>query len=328
MRIIKAVRGALVLATAATALFALAGGASAAAWPDRPIHVIVPFPAGSAADTVARLIGSKLSEKLGQPLIVDNRDGASGAIGTAKLASSEPDGYTIGITTTTTVVTVPLLDKNVGYKVPDDFTPIAMIGYSPFVMVVHPSVPAKTIADYVALAKAKPDTLSYSSEGEASLARLGAELFATMAGIKLNQIPYKSSTQAVIDLLAGRIDSQFGILTTTKRYLQNGQLRALGVTTQRRIPELPDVPTIAESGLPGYEVTLWIAVIAPAKLPQNIVDTLSTDINQALAQDDIRQALSNQAIFANPQTPAELNATIKKDLDKWGALAGKTDLAQ
>ncbi|HEX3501991.1 MAG TPA: tripartite tricarboxylate transporter substrate binding protein [Xanthobacteraceae bacterium] len=316
------------LATAATALFALAGGASAAAWPDRPIHVIVPFPAGSAADTVARLIGSKLSEKLGQPVIVDNRDGASGAIGTAKLASSEPDGYTIGITTTTTVVTVPLLDKNVGYKVPDDFTPIAMIGYSPFVMVVHPSVPAKTIADYVALAKAKPDTLSYSSEGEASLARLGAELFATMAGIKLNQIPYKSSTQAVIDLLAGRIDSQFGILTTTKRYLQNGQLRALGVTTQRRIPELPDVPTIAESGLPGYEVTLWIAVIAPAKLPQNIVDTLSTDINQALAQDDIRQALSNQAIFANPQTPAELNATIKKDLDKWGALAGKTDLAQ
>jgi tripartite-type tricarboxylate transporter receptor subunit TctC len=328
MRIIKAVQGALVLATAATALFALAGGASAAAWPDRPIHVIVPFPAGSAADTVARLIGSKLSEKLGQPVIVDNRDGASGAIGTAKLASSEPDGYTIGITTTTTVVTVPLLDKNVGYKVPDDFTPIAMIGYSPFVMVVHPSVPAKTIADYVALAKAKPDTLSYSSEGEASLARLGAELFATMAGIKLNQIPYKSSTQAVIDLLAGRIDSQFGILTTTKRYLQNGQLRALGVTTQRRIPELPDVPTIAESGLPGYEVTLWIAVIAPAKLPQNIVDTLSTDINQALAQDDIRQALSNQAIFANPQTPAELNATIKKDLDKWGALAGKTDLAQ
>jgi tripartite-type tricarboxylate transporter receptor subunit TctC len=328
MRIIKAIQGALVLATAATALFALAGGASAAAWPDRPIHVIVPFPAGSAADTVARLIGSKLSEKLGQPVIVDNRDGASGAIGTAKLASSEPDGYTIGITTTTTVVTVPLLDKNVGYKVPDDFTPIAMIGYSPFVMVVHPSVPAKTIADYVALAKAKPDTLSYSSEGEASLARLGAELFATMAGIKLNQIPYKSSTQAVIDLLAGRIDSQFGILTTTKRYLQNGQLRALGVTTQRRIPELPDVPTIAESGLPGYEVTLWIAVIAPAKLPQNIVDTLSTDINQALAQDDIRQALSNQAIFANPQTPAELNATIKKDLDKWGALAGKTDLAQ
>jgi tripartite-type tricarboxylate transporter receptor subunit TctC len=328
MRIINAVQKALVLATAATALFALTSGTSAAAWPDRPIHVIVPFPAGSAADTVARLIGSKLSEKLGQPVVVDNRDGASGAIGTAKLASSEPDGYTIGVATTTTAVTVPLLNKNVGYSVPDDFTPVAMIGYSPFVLVVHPSVPAKTIAEYVALAKAKPGTLSYSSEGEASLARLGAELFASMAGIKLNQIPYKSSTQAVIDLLAGRIDSQFGILTTTKRYLQNGQLRALGVTTQRRIPELPDVPTIAESGVPGYEATLWIAVIAPAKLPKDIVDTLSTDINQALAQDDIKQALANQAIFADPQTPAELNATIKRDMDKWGALAGKTDLAQ
>jgi tripartite-type tricarboxylate transporter receptor subunit TctC len=327
MRTIVAVRGALVLAAAA-ALLAPASGAHAGSWPDRPVHVIVPFPAGSAADSVARLIGSKLSEKLGQPVIVDNRDGASGAIGSAKLAGSDPDGYTIGIATTTTAVTVPLLNKSVGYSAPDDFTPIAMIGYSPFVLVVYPSVPAKTIADYVALAKAKPGALSYSSDGEASLARLGAELFATMAGIKLNQIPYKSSTQAVIDLLAGRIDSQFGILTTTKRYLQNGQLRALGVTTKQRIPELPDVPTIAESGLPGYEVTLWIAVIAPAKLPQNIVDTLSTDINQALAQDDIKQALSNQAIFAEPQAPAELRATIKKDIDKWGALAGKTDLVQ
>jgi tripartite-type tricarboxylate transporter receptor subunit TctC len=260
-------------------------------------------------------------------VVVDNRDGASGAIGTAKLAESDPDGYTIGIATTTTLVTVPLLNKGVGYA-PTDVTPIAMIGYSPFVMVVNPTVPARTIEEYVALAKAKPGTLSYSSEGEASLARLGAELFATMAGIKLNQIPYKSSTQGVIDLLAGRIDSQFGILTTTKRYLQNGQLRALGVTTAQRVPELPDVPTIAESGVPGFEVTLWVAVIGPPKLPQNIIDTLSTDINQALAQDDIKQALSNQAIHADPQSPAQFRATIDKDLKKWGGLADKANLVQ
>lgn len=323
-----AARAILVLAASvATVLLAFSGGANAAAWPDHPIHFIVPFPAGSAADTVARMIGSKLSEKLGQPVVVDNRDGASGAIGTAKLADSDPDGYTIGIATTTTLVTVPLLNRAAGYA-PAGLTPIAMIGYSPFVLVVNPAVPAKTIEDYVALAKAKPGTLSYSSEGEASLARLGAELFATMAGIKLNQIPYKSSTQGVIDLLAGRIDSQFGILTTTKRYLQDGRLRALGVTTAQRIPELPDVPTIAESGVPGYEVTLWIAVIGPPGLPQNIVDTLSTDINQALAEDNIKQALSNQALYADPQTPAQFRATIDKDLKKWGGLADKANLVQ
>jgi tripartite-type tricarboxylate transporter receptor subunit TctC len=312
----------------AAVLLSLASNAKADQWPDRPVHIIVPFPAGSAADTIARLIGSKLSEKLGQPFVVDNRDGASGSIGTARLANSDPDGYTIGIATTTTLVTVPVLNKNVGYNALDDFTPIAMIGYSPFMLVVYPSVPARTIGEYIALAKAKPGTLSYSSEGEASLARLGAELFASMAGVKLNQIPYKSSTQAVIDLLAGRIDSQFGILTTTKRYIQNGQLRALGVTTPQRIADLPDVPTIAESGLPGYEVTLWVAMIAPAKTPQSIVDTLSADINQALAQDDVKQALANQAIFVDPHTPAELHATIEKDIKKWTDLAGKADLVQ
>jgi tripartite-type tricarboxylate transporter receptor subunit TctC len=302
--------------------------AKAGPWPDRPIHVIVPLPAGSAADTVARLISSKLSDRLGQPFIVENRDGASGAIGTAKLADSDADGYTIGMATTTTLVTVPVLNKGVAYKTPDDFTPIAMVGYSPFMLVVYPSVPAQNVQDYIALAKAKPGKLSYSSEGEASLARLGAELFATTAGIKLNEIPYKSSTQAVIDLLAGRIDSQFGILTTTKRYIQNGQLRALGVTTSRRVADLLDVPTIAESGVPGFEVTLWMAVIAPAKMPQNIVDTLSADINQALAQDDVKQALANQAIFVDLKTPADLHATIEKDLKKWTDLAGKADLIQ
>lgn len=302
--------------------------AKAGPWPDRPIHVIVPFPAGSAADTVARLVSSKLSDRLGQSFIVENRDGASGAIGTAKLADSDADGYTIGMATTTTLVTVPVLNKGVAYKTPDDFTPIAMVGYSPFMLVVYPSVPAQNVQDYIALAKAKPGKLSYSSEGEASLARLGAELFATRAGIKLSEIPYKSSTQAVIDLLAGRIDSQFGILTTTKRYIQDGQLRALGVTTSRRIADLPHVPTIAESGMPDFEVTLWMAVIAPANMRQNVVDTLSADINEALARDDIKQALANQAIFVDPKTPAKLHATIEKDLKKWTDLAGKADLIQ
>src|ERR1700722_2447679 len=323
------------LRVASVLVLAIAGGsfapvtnAKADQWPSRPVHLIVPFPAGSAADTVSRLIGSKLSERLGKPVVVDNHDGASGSIGTAKLANSDADGYTIGIATTTTLVTVPVLNKSVGYNALDDFTPIAMVGYSPFMLVVHPSVSAKTIAEYIALAKAKPGTLSYSSEGEASLARLGAELFAKAAKIKLNQIPYKSSTQAVVDLLAGRIDSQFGILTTTKRYINNGQLRALGVTTLQRIADLPDVPTIAESGLPGFEVTLWMAIIAPAKLSPNIVDTLSRDINQILARDEIKRDLANQAIFVDPHSPPELHASIERDIKKWTDLAGKAELAQ
>jgi tripartite-type tricarboxylate transporter receptor subunit TctC len=178
------------------------------------------------------------------------------------------------------------------------------------------------------LAKSKPGALSYSSDGEASLARLGAELFAAGAGIKLNQIPYKSSTQAVVDLLAGRIDSQFGLLPTTRNYIKNGQLRALGVTTSQRLPDLPDVPTIAETGLPGFEVTLWIALIGPPRLPQDIVNKLSSDITQAAAQSDVRQALANQAIVADPQPAAGLRSAIDKDRVKWGPLAGKAGLVQ
>jgi tripartite-type tricarboxylate transporter receptor subunit TctC len=304
------------------------GSAKSEAWPSRPIHVIVPFPAGSAADTVARLIGSKLSDKLGQPVVVDNRDGASGEIGTAKLANSEADGYTIGIATTTTLVTAPVLNKSISYNPERDLVPIAMIGYSPFVLVVYPSVPAKSIQEYIALAKAKPGSLTYSSDGDASLARLGAELFAATAGIKLNQIPYKSSTQAVIDLLAGRIDSQFGLLTTTKRYIQSGQLRALGATTAERIDGLPDVPTIAESGLPGYEVSLWFAMVAPTGIPQDIVERLNMEINAAVSQDDTKRALSNQSIFADPRTPVQAQSIIQRDLKKWTDLAHKADLVR
>jgi tripartite-type tricarboxylate transporter receptor subunit TctC len=312
----------------AASLIAAMGSARSEAWPSRPIHVIVPFPAGSAADTVARLIGSKLSDKLGQPVVVDNRDGASGEIGTAKLANSEADGYTIGIATTTTLVTAPVLNKSISYNPERDLVPIAMIGYSPFVLVVYPSVPAKSIQEYIALAKAKPGSLTYSSDGDASLARLGAELFAATAGIKLNQIPYKSSTQAVIDLLAGRIDSQFGLLTTTKRYIQSGQLRALGATTAERIDGLPDVPTIAESGLPGYEVSLWFAMVAPTGIPQDIVERLNMEINAAVSQDDTKRALSNQSIFADPRTPVQAQSIIQRDLKKWTDLAHKADLVR
>jgi tripartite-type tricarboxylate transporter receptor subunit TctC len=295
-------------------------------WPDRPIHIIVPLPAGSAADTVARLIGTNLSAKLGQPVIVIDRGGASGEIGTALVAKADPDGYTFGIATTTTLVTAPILSQQLRYDSLRDFVPVAMIGYSPYVLVVYPGVPAKTINDYIALAKSKPGQVSYSSVGDASLAHLGGELFASMAYVKLNQIPYKTSTQAVLDLLAGRIDSQFGILTTTHQYIRNGKLNALGITTLKRVPEFPDIPTISESGLPGYEASLWLGLIAPAKTPPAIVARLNAEINQMLSKPEVRKILFNQAIIADPQSPAEMYTKIEADLKKWKDLATKIGL--
>ena len=295
-------------------------------WPDRPIHIIVPLPAGSAADVVARLIGSILSAKLDQPVIINNEAGASGELATTQLARSDPDGYTLGIATTTTLVTAPILNPHIRYDAVNDFAPVAMVGYSPYVLVVNPAVPARSVKDYIALAKARAGSLSYSSVGEASLAHLAGALFANMAGIKLNEIPYKSSTQAVIDLLAGRIDSQFGILTTTHQYIKDGKLNALGVTTLSRVPEFPNIPTISESGLPGFEASLWIAIIAPAKTPAEIVARLNSEINGALSQQDTRTGLFNQAIIADPRSPSQLHDRIEADLRKWKELATKAGL--
>lgn len=294
------------------------------AWPSKPIHIIVPLPAGSAADVVARLIGKGLAAKLNATVVVDNREGASGVIGTSAIAQATADGYTLGIATTTTLITAPILNKKTPYNAEKDFTPIAMVGYSPYVLVTNPSVPAKSISEFIALAKSRPGQLTYSSEGEASLSKLAVELLSRQAGITLNEIPYKSSTQAVVDLISGQIDSQFGILTTTYQFIRDHKLNALGVTTLKRIPEYPKIPTIAESGFPGYEVSLWIAVIAPANLPENITNKLNQTVNAILADSHNNKILSNQAIFANPLSPPELGAKIAAETKKWKSLAPQT----
>jgi tripartite-type tricarboxylate transporter receptor subunit TctC len=288
--------------------------------------MIVPLPAGSAADVVARLVASGLSERLGQTVVVDNREGGSGVIGTSLLSHAKGDGYTIGMATTTTLATAPILNPNLNYNPRTDILPVSMIGYSPYVLVTNPSVPAKTVADFIALAKSKPGVITYSSEGDASLARLGAELFAGMSSIKLNQVPYKSSTQAIVDLIAGRIDSQFGILTTTYQYIREGKLNALGVTTLKRVPELPNVPTIAESGLPGYDASLWLAVVVPAKTPKDIVDRLNKEINELVNDPKTRNVLNAQAISVNLMSPPELKTLVDGDFEKWTTLAKKAGL--
>ncbi len=297
-----------------------------AKWPDRPIRFIVPLPAGAAADVMARLIGQKLTEKLGQPVIVENRAGASGTIGTDVVAKAAPDGYTLGMATSTTHVTAGILNRKLPYDPVKDFAPVALVGISPYVLTVHPSVPANSVAELIALAKAKPATLSYSSVGEASLAHLAIQLFSSMAGVELNHIPYKSSTQAVIDLNEGRIDLQFGILTTTHQFIRDGKLRALAVTTEKRVEDLPEIPTMAEAGLPGYEATLWFAVMVPAATPADIVARLNRDINAALAEPDVKKTLASQFIYTKQSAPAEIRETIRADVEKWRALAAKAGL--
>src|SRR5665213_3528799 len=299
----------------------------AANWPDHPLRLVVPLPAGSAVDVIARLIGQRLSVRLGQPVVVENRAGASGTIGAEVVAKAPPDGYTLGMATSTTHMTAPVLNAKLPYDPIKDFAPVAIVGVSPYVLVVNPKVPARTVAELIALAKAKPKTLSYSSVGNASQAHLAGELFASMAGVELNHIPYKTSTHAVIDLNEGRIDMQFGILGTSLALIREGKPRALAVTTAKRIEELPDVPTMIEAGLPGYEVSLLFAVVMPAGTPKPIVERLNHEIVEYVTGSEVRRVLAAQAIHVVSSTPDQLRERIAKEIELWRGIARKAGLA-
>ncbi len=290
-------------------------------WPSKPIHMIVPLPAGSAVDLVGRLVAQKLAARLGQTIIVDDRPGASGAIGTEALVRAAPDGYTLGMATSTTLATAPVLNPHLPYDPTKDITPVALVGVSPYVLVAYPGVPAKSLAELIALAKAKPGSLSYSSVGEASLAHLGGLLLSSMAGIQLTHIPYKSSTHAVIDLVEGRIDLQLGILPTTLQLIHTGKLRALAVTTEQRLADLPDVPTFDESGLKGFDVSLWFAVIAPKGISPAIVARLNREIAAIIAEPDVKSAWAVQGIFPQGSTAEAMGERIARDVAKWRGVA-------
>ena len=295
-------------------------------WPDRPLRMIVPLPAGSAVDVIARLISQRLSVRLGQPVIVENRAGASGVIGTDMVAKAAPDGLTLGMATSTTHMTAPVLNAKLPYDPVKDFAPVAVVGVSPYVVVVNPKVPASTVAELIALAKAKPRTLSYSSVGNASQAHLAGELFAAMAGVELNHIPYKTSTHAVVDLTEGRIDMQFGILGSSLALIREGKLTALAVTTERRLEELPEVPTMIEAGLPDYDVSLLFAVVAPAATPKSIVTRLNREIGDIVGASDVKRVLASQAIQAMSSTPEQLHERIAKEIELWRGIAKKANM--
>ncbi len=313
MTMVGRITTAVVLALAASSAQAQANDAR---WPERPIRLIVPFTPGSSSDTVARLVAQKLGERLRQQLVVENRVGAGGSLGTEQIARADADGYTLGLANTSTHAVAASL-ATLAYDPVKDFAPVAMLGSSPFVLAMYPGVPAQTIAELIALAKAKPRALNYASAGPATLAHLSGALFAKMARIELTHVPYRGTAQSTLDLLEGRVEMQFGTIPPTLTHIRAGKLRALAVTGAARNPTLPDVPTIAESGLPGYECSLWQAIVAPAATPAAIVARLNREITAILDDGDLRAAFAKQGVDAEPGTPDALGARIRDDVKKW-----------
>jgi tripartite-type tricarboxylate transporter receptor subunit TctC len=285
-------------------------------WPERPIRFIVPFTAGSSSDTVARLVAQKLGERLGQQLVVENRVGGGGSLGTAEVARAEADGHTLGLANTSTHAVAASLVA-IAYDPVKDFAPVSMLGSSPFVLALYPGVPAQTVQDLIALAKAKPRMLNYASAGPATLAHLSGALFEKLAKIELTHVPYRGTAQSTLDLLEGRVEMQFGTIPPTLTHIRAGKLRALAVTGAERNPALPDVPTIAESGLPGYECSLWQAIVAPAATSAAIVTRLNREVTTVLNDPEVRAAFAKHGVEPEPGSPEALGARIRDDVQKW-----------
>jgi tripartite-type tricarboxylate transporter receptor subunit TctC len=316
-------RIAMILMALAVASPALAQSDS---YPDKPVRIVVPFPAGSATDIVSRLMAQKFSLKLGQQFIVENRPGASGNLGADIVAKSPPDGYTLGLITASTHGVTPALGTKLPYDSIADFKPVSMIGAASYVLVLYPGIPVKSIAELVALAKTKPGQLNYGSAGLASLAHLAAALFASNTGIELTHVPYKSSAQSAIDIMTGRLDMQFATVGPTLESIRDGKLRALATTGRKRVSSLPEVPTMMEAGVRDYDVTLWIAYVTPAGVPDAITAKLNRAMGEILKEPDIVDSLQKQGFEPESSTPEAVTARIKSETAKWRDLVKKTGI--
>jgi tripartite-type tricarboxylate transporter receptor subunit TctC len=321
LRFASIVLGAALLATSAAVV-----RASDPQWPQRPIRLIVPFPAGASTDIIARILAQKMGQQLGQQIVIENRAGASGNIGADAIAKSAPDGYTIGIATASTHAVAASLSANLPYDPIKDFAPVAMLGSQPYVLVLHPALPARNLAELIALAKAKPGTLNYGSAGVASLAHLATALFASMAGIEIIHVPYKSSAQSMTDMITGRLDMQFATIAPSLPNIRSWQLRALATSGKIRVAVLPEVPTVAEAGIAGYEAALWVAVVAPAATPTTIVARLNRTVNDILNSADGTEALMAQGMTAEAGAPEAVAQRIRDDIAKWRDVAAKAGI--
>jgi tripartite-type tricarboxylate transporter receptor subunit TctC len=295
--------------------------AAAQSYPSRPIRAVVPLAPGGGTDTVGRLVAGKLSELLGQQIVVDNRGGGGGVVGTDLVAKATPDGYTLLVGSITTNAVNPVLYKKLPYDHLRDFAPISLIGTVPNVLVVHTSVPAKSMKEFLAYAKANPGKINYGSSGLGSATHLSMALISSMTGVTMTHVPYKGAGAAVADVLGGQIQALCSSLAGLLPHIKSGRVRALGVTTARRNAQFPDVPTIAESGIPGYEVTIWYALFAPAKTPAAILARLNTETVKALNSAELKDRLTLQGLDVASSTPDELTALVKNETAKWAKVA-------
>jgi tripartite-type tricarboxylate transporter receptor subunit TctC len=310
-------------AAIAAAILCASPLAQAQDYPSRPVKIVVPFGAGGPADVYARILAQHLGETLKQPFVVENRPGAGSIIGTDAVAKSDPDGYTLLLMSNTHTVN-ETLTPNKPFKLMTDFVAVAPINYSDLMMVVHPSVPAKDVKEFVALAKSKPGGLNYASSGPGTPYHMAGELFKAMSGTDIQHIPHKASGEARNAVLGGHVQMMFDAVTTMSNAAKAGQVKALATTGLKRSELTPDVPTVSESGVPGYEATIWLGVMAPAKTPQAIVDKLNAEIAKVINRADVKEAWAKQGAVPMLMSPKEFDAYLRKDVDKWADVVKKT----
>jgi len=305
-----------VSALALAALASSAHSSSAQDYPAHPVRIIVPFGAGGPADVYSRVLAQHLSDALGQSFVVEDRPGAGSIIGTDAVAKSAPDGYTL-LAMSNTHTTNESLIPNKPFQLMRDFVPVAGINYSDLVMVIHPSLPAKDLREFIAYAKSRPRELNYASSGAGTPYHMAAELFKAMSGTDLVHVPHKASGEARNSVIGGHVQMMFDAITTMAPNVKAGQVRALGTSASRRSTVLPDIPTIAEAGVPGYESTIWLGIMAPAGTPRAIVEKLNSEIGKVLDRADVREAWDKQGAVPLKMTPADFDRYLRADIEKW-----------
>jgi len=313
---VRAVSAGIALLTAVIA-FGMAATAAAQNYPTRPITLVVPFPPGGSTTIVARIVTDRMAQALGQQFVVDNRGGAGGTLGTRQVAKSAPDGYTIGLGYTGTLAIGPSLFPNVGYDVRADFAPIGRIGVAPATLVVHPSFPVHSVAELIAYARANPGKVNFGSAGIGTVGHVAGEYFAIETGIKLTHIPYKGTGPAVTDLLGGHIPLSFSPIPAVHESAKSGLLRMLAVTSAKRSTLVPDMPTVAESGVPGFDAVLRYGLVAPAGMPRPVIERLDKALRMTLALDEVRNRLAIEGAEPLPGTPEEYAADIDREETQW-----------
>ena len=315
----------MILRSAIFAVLALAAGlAQSQQYPTKPVRIIAPFAPGGGTDFIARLIAQKLTERLGHQVIVENKPGAGGNLGAEFAVKSAPDGYTLLLVAGSYTVN-PSLYK-LSFDPVNDITPVVQLSQGPFVVAVHPSVPANDLKELIELARRQPDKLSYASAGSGSITHLASELFLDMAKVKIVHIPYKGTGPALNDTIAGSTQLIFGSVSTTLQFIKSGRLRGLAVTTPRRISALPDLPTVAEAGVPGYEVVLWHGLVAPKGVPRPIVDRLNREANEVLKAKDMGDLLATDGVAPAGGTPEQFRAVIKADIERWRGVVKQANI--